>query len=400
MNDQPSLAGDSPIRIAFVITGVTAGGAEAMLIKLLSRLDRSRFTAQVWSLRRGGEMEPHFRALGLPLHMLGKGRLDTTLIAPWRLLALTRRFQPHIIQGWMYHGNLAANLASLAAVSATPLLWNVRHTLSDLDGSNRTTRALMWLSGKLSARPQWIINNSLVSAIRHEQQLGYPPSKRVIIPNGFDTDLFQPSRTARQRIRASLGVADETILVGIAARFDHVKNHQGFVRAAAALFRQRKDVQFLLVGADIDERNRPLLQWLEELGLRQHTHLLGHRDDMAAILASLDLSVCCSFSEGFPNVVGEAMSCGVPCLVTDVGASAHVVGDTGAIVPANDQAALDHALGKLVALPGEQRRALGERARQRVIQLFSLDAVALQYANLYRDCLRPPQRTAAALRSS
>ena len=400
MSDQQSELVSSPIRIAFVITGVTAGGAEAMLIKLLSRLDRSRFTAQVWTLRRGGEMEQHFRALGFPLHMIGQGRLTTTIMAPWRLLTLTRRFRPHLIQGWMYHGNLAANLASLAAPAATPLLWNVRHSLSALDGSNRSTRALMWLSGKLSAWPQRIINNSLTSATRHESQLGYPQSKRVIIPNGFDTDLFKPSRQARQQIRLSLGVADETILVGVAARFDYVKNHRGFLRAAAAVLRQHEDVQFLLVGADIDQRNRPLLQWIEELGLRRHTHLLGHRDDMPAVQASLDLSVCCSFSEGFPNVVGEAMSCGVPCLVTDVGASAQVVGDAGSIIPANDQLALEQALSALLALPSEQRRALGERARQRVIQLFSLDTVALQYANLYYDCVRQPERTAAALRSS
>jgi glycosyltransferase involved in cell wall biosynthesis len=264
------------------------------------------------------------------------------------------------------------------------VLWNIRGTLVDADHTPWTTALTIWAGGKLSSLPTRIINNSVASAAQHERRYGYDVSRRVILPNGFDTDLFRPSAEARAQLRAALDVPGDALLIGLIGRYHPMKEHGIFLRAAAVLGQTHPDVHFVLAGERVNAANAELSRLVEELGLGKRVHLLGRRDDMHVVAAALDIAASASSSgEGFPNVIGEAMSCGVPCVVTDVGDSALVVGDAGTSVQPRDVPALARALDALVTMDRGERARLGARARQRVVERFSLQSVVQQYESLY-----------------
>ena len=235
--------------------------------------------------------------------------------------------------------------------------------------------------------PSRIVCNSGVSAGLHQRHLGFSEHRWEIIPNGFDLEKFMPSESARSALRSELGLPPETLLIGLIGRYHPVKDHPNFLRAAAILRKSAAGVHFLLAGKGVDGHNTALREQSAALGLLDCTHLLGERDDMFRITAALDIASSSSSSEAFPNVIGEAMSCGVPCVVTDVGDSAWLVGDTGTAVPAQDSDALARAWMELCAADPSRRRDLGAAARERIAAHFSMASVAAQYEQMYERIL-------------
>ena len=215
---------------------------------------------------------------------------------------------------------------------------------------------------------------------------GYAADKLVVVPNGFDLGYFQPDPLARITVRSELNVSLDTPLVGLIGRFDPQKNHPGFIEAASLLYRRLPTVQFVLAGKGIDEANGDLIRAMEAAGVRHVTHLLGLRSDMPRLIASLDVLVSASsYGEAFPNALGEAMACGVPCTFTDVGDSAYIVGDTGRIVTSGDMAGLALAIESLLLLTSDERLALGKRARTRVAEHFEIGQVVKRYEAFYKE---------------
>ena len=240
-------------------------------------------------------------------------------------------------------------------------------------------RACASLSRKIPAR---IVCCSEAS-LRLHKELGYAPDKLEVIPNGFDLAQLKPNPGARVSLREELGIASDTILVGIAARFHPHKDHQNFIRAAALLHRQRPDVHFMLCGLDITWENPQLVTWIEAAGLRNVCHLLGVRQDMPRIFAGIDIATTASRSEAFPIDIGEAMACGTPCVVTDVGDSAMIVGQTGIVAPPEDPEALAEGWRQLIDAGPEIRHGLGTAARNRVRQHFALPMIVERYQSIY-----------------
>ena len=384
MEAPDALEGSPRIRIAFVVTGLTIGGAEMMLWKLLSRIDRARFEPVVIALSGGVDpgLRERFDWIGVECHTLGMHPALGAVSGLFRLRKLLRAVRPHLVQGWMYHGNVAATFATRLLRPEVPVLWNIRGTL--LANQKPLSTFIIWLGGRLSGSPARIINNSRVSALEHERRFGYDPAKRVLLPNGFDTQLFKPSAAARVALRRSLAIPESAVLVGLFGRYHRMKDHAGFLAAAARVRQAHPEVHFVLAGEYVDASNGELSRLVEEHALGPFVHLLGLRSDIERLTPALDVAVSSSaYGEGFPNVIGEAMSCGVPCVATDVGDSAWVVGDTGRIVPPRAGDALAAAIAELVAAGRETRTALGVRARERVVECFALDAVARQYEALY-----------------
>ena len=206
----------------------------------------------------------------------------------------------------------------------------------------------------------------------------------VVIPNGFDLNLFKPDLEGRTLVRQELRIPEDTMLIGMVGRFDPQKDHYNFIKAAALLQKEIPDVQFLLCGDDITWENQKLSKWIDETGFHGYFHLLGRRSDISRIMTALDIASS-SYGEGFPNVVGEAMSCGVPCVVTDVGDSALIVGDTGIVVPPKDPNALALAWKKLIEIGKDKRQKLGHNARLRIRENFNLPSVVRRYEELYKD---------------
>ena len=371
------------MKVVHVITGLQTGGAETMLHKLLLAMDRKRFQPVVVSLLAGGEILEKIVEAGIPVHVLGMKRGLPTPATLLKLRGLARTLEPDVIQGWMYHGNLACALLGGFAPGKPRLIWNIRHTVDDIGLEKPLTRLVIRLGGLLKRTPYRIIFNSGISLDQHAR-LGYPRKKGLMIPNGFDLSMFRPSLEARVRLREELGLSPETLLVGVAARRHPMKGHEEFLKAANLLMASKRDVRFVLVGRGVTSDDRRLRDLAGAPNLEGVVHLLGQCGDMASFFAGLDL-VCVPsiFGEGFPNVLGEAMACGVPCVATDVGESREIIADTGRVVKPGDSAALAEAMGELLDMTGEARSDLGNRCRARILDNYSLEKIVEQYVQLY-----------------
>jgi glycosyltransferase involved in cell wall biosynthesis len=279
-------------------------------------------------------------------------------------------------------GGVASKLAAHKHVA-----WNIRSSLYDLESIKPQTK-LVIKGGALFSRSlaQKIVCNSSISVEQH-MAIGYPGEKFETIPNGFELSRYTPDPEAKTWLCNSLGVAPDAHLVGIIGRFHPNKDHRGFVAAAGRV--QNAKAHFVMVGKDVAEANLKLVGWIRDAGIESRCHLLGLRDDIPHIAAGLDLCAMSSRSEGFPNVVGEAMACGVPAVVTDVGDAAYLVGETGIVVPPRDPEALAKAIDQLLSEPDAAKEDRKRAARLRVEQHFSIESVAARYRSLYASMLNP-----------
>ena len=420
--------------VLHVITGLRTGGAERMLCQLLSAMDRQRWDPVVISLTDGSSPETWLREQGIPVYCLGMqpGRLPSFAVLR-KLIRLVRQIRPALIQGWMYHGNLAAQFANFFLSPRAAVLWSIHHSIGELAAEKKTTIQMIRLGARLSGLPDKIVYASRVSRDQHIS-LGYCDGKGCWIPNAVDTALFVPSPEARAGVREELGLSPAALVIGSLARYHPMKDHANFLRAAGLLVRRlgdvgaapegavegvegeggmtidemgptgvrcvsgeeggarAADIQFLLAGTGVDAGNAALAALIQEEGLEGRVHLLGERADTARILAALDIfCVSSSRGEALPMVLLEAMSCGVPCVTTDVGDAAAVVGDTGRVVAPRDPGALAAAWEELVmgsarrGTAGAEGRALGEAARQKIIMHYALSVCARSYEELYRS---------------
>lgn len=371
------------MKVVHVITGLHTGGAETMLHKLLMAMDRKRFQPAVVSLMEGGEVLEQIVAAGIPVHVLGMKRGAPTPAMLLKLRGLARALAPDVIQGWMYHGNLAGALLGRFAPGKPRLIWNIRHTVDDIGREKPMTRRVIRLGGLLKRAPYRIIFNSGISLDQHAG-LGYPRDKGLMIPNGFDLSRFRPSLEAGTRLREELGLSPGTLLIGVAARRHPMKGHEEFLKAANLLMASKLDIRFVLAGRGVTSDDPRLRDLASVPNLEGAVHLLGQREDMPSFFAALDLLCVPSiFGEGFPNVLGEAMACGVPCVATDVGESREIVADTGRVVKPGDPAALAEAMGELLVMTEEARSDLGKRCRARILENYSLEKIVERYAQLY-----------------
>lgn len=383
------------MKVVHIINCLDAGGAETMLLRLISQVERSRFQPEVISLTDLGEIADKLRLDDVPVRALGLRR-DAMVHSPnaiFRLAGWLRRSQPDLIQTWMYHSNVVGGLAAKLAGRA-PLIWSIRQTNVDLASVRLRTSLVARGAALLSkALPDHILYNSHVSRRAHAA-LGYGDERASVIPNGFDLVTYRPAPAARAAMRRELGLDVERPLVGLVARYDPQKDHATFVAAAGLLHRQHPAAHFLLAGLDVDARNEALAAAIEKAGIVQCCHLLGHRGDMPQLTAALDVACSSSIGEGFSNAVGEAMACGIPCVVTDVGDSALLVGNTGRVVPPGDPRAMARELGSILALSPATRGYLGQSARERISANFSLPAIANAYQKLWRSVSITPTNEA------
>ncbi len=357
-----------------------------MLRNLLRAVKGSDLEFMVVSLTTRSPIGDEIAAMGIPVVTLegAGGVLSPPMIA--RLFRLAARWNPHLIHGWMYHANLAAFAVSLLPRLHRPaLITSVRGALDAPDKQKRLLRFVRRLDAAASRRADAVVFNSVKSAKQHVAA-GYDGGRIHVIPNGFDSSRFRPSPQAGAALRGGWGVAQEP-LIGVVGRFHPVKGHRGFLEAAALVSRKRPDCKFVLVGKGCEESNKILMGWLSELDLGHRFLLLGERQDVCDIDCALDIAVSSSLSESFPNAIGEAMSCAVPAVVTDVGDCATLVGDAGVVVAPRDAAGLAEGILRLLDMGAEARVELGRRARLRIEQHYSLPVVASRFADLYRSCL-------------
>jgi glycosyltransferase involved in cell wall biosynthesis len=381
------------IKILHIINSFEFGGAEAMLCNLAVRTDADRFETSVVALIDDLSVAGPILRAGIGLVTMGMTAGVPDPLRVGRLAGYLRRKRPDVIQTWMDHSNLIGGVAA-RLVSSAPVVWGVHHSNHIAEMTKRSTlltvKACAMVSNRVPAR---IVYCSEHSRTLYNQR-GFAADKAVVIPNGFDTSRFRPDSSARADVRRELGLAPDAMLVGLVARYDPLKDHATFLRAAAIVLQRLPEAHFVMCGTRVESANATLSAQIQTLGLSKHVHLLGQRRDVARIQASLDVLTSSSISEAFPLTVGEAMSCGVPCVATDVGDSALMVAECGRIVPPSDPAALAGALVEVLSLDADTRNKLGEAGRRRVCELFDLNAVTRRYESLYEQLTqRKPRRT-------
>lgn len=369
--------------VTHLITGLEVGGAETMLARLVTRSNQDKFQHRVISMRKPGDMAPVILAAGVPVDSLN---MTSGIPDPRAALGLRRLLSQQkvdVLQSWMYHANLLASVVS--PLARVPVIWNMR-AVPDIDYGRQIAMIDATLS-RMAQAPAAVVVNSEYGR-DYMASRGYAGARWRVIPNGFDTAQFRPDVDARRRIRSEWGLDGDQTLVGLVARMDPVKDHVTFLEAARLLAERDTETRFVCVGSGNERLEAQLRDLSVSKGIADRVVWAGTRTDIASVNCALDIATCCSVSESFPNVVGEAMACGVPCVVTDVGDAARLVGDTGTVIQPRSPKALASAWHTMIAGGYEFRADLGQRARQRILSDFSLDRVVADYEDLYTAVAR------------
>jgi glycosyltransferase involved in cell wall biosynthesis len=361
-----------------------------MLVKLAGSSRSDGVSHVVVSLLDGGALGARLAAEGIPVAFLRMHRGVPDPSALVRLVGLLRRHRPDVVQGWMYHANLLAGMAG--AIAGIPVVWGIHH--ADVDPRN--ARRLSRWTNSLCARLSGVLPARVVccadSALESHAGLGYRKDRMVVIPNGFELDRFGPNPAARARVRAELAISPEAPVVGVVARFHPDKDHHNFTAAAQRVAAGNARAVFVLAGEGVDGSNPQLRLWIEEAGIGDRVRLLGPRSDVPDLLAALDVLASPSRAEGFPQVLGEAMLCGVPCAATDCGDSKVIVGTHGRTVRPRDPEALAGAILELLAMPPAARASLGDAARGSIRARYDIRDVARRYLALYGEIVAGARR--------
>ncbi len=372
------------LRVLHIITGLSMEGAELNLLRLLMGMNKNDFSNTVVSLLAGGEIKPKIRDLGVPVFQLNMRRGVSNPFSLKGLLTVYREFKPSVVHCWMNHSNFLGGLIGLIRRD-TPVIWDIHHSAAYLPTDKLLTRAITFGCGKLSwfdSATSRIIFCGHATMSSHVEY-GYNPRKMTVIPNGFDTDIFYPDGSLRQKVRYEIGLSDDSPVIGIIARDHPDKDIPNFLKSASWASARNKDLRFVMVGSGLDSENQSLMNLIRSHGLERVTTLLGVREDIPAIINSFDLLTLSSSTESFPNVIGEAMACGVPCVATDVGDTALLIGAAGKVVPPRRPEELAQAWLDIVCLEQKQKEALGAQARQRILEKFPLSMMTTRYEQLY-----------------
>jgi len=378
--------------VLHVIVGLEVGGAEMMLARLVTdaAARSTRYRHTVVSLTGTGPLGAQLQARGIAVHelrMTGFGSMPAALA---RLRALMRRIRPDIVQTWMYHADLLGGLAARLA-GVRRVIWGVRTTEMSARDS-RTTAGLRWLCARLSGRVPAVIVCAAEASRRLHASLGYRADRMVVVPNGFDLQALSTSAASVEAVRVGWKLGPGQPVVGCVGRFNPDKDPRNFVEAAGHLAARFPDLRFVMIGRGCDRGNAELMAWIQALHLDDRFILAGERSDIPTCLAAMDVFCLPSRTEGFPNVVGEAMAMGRPCVVTDVGDAAVLLGAHGMVVPRENPQALADGVARLLQMPAAQREAMGAGGRHRIESEFSIGRCRERLESIYSDLINTLDR--------
>jgi len=358
------------MNIIFLIRSLDVGGAERQLVSLAMGLRDIGHSVSVVVFYSGGKLEAELDGSGVTIRSLEKsGRWDIIGFGR-RLVQLLKSQKIDIFHSYLPGANIVAVLAK-PFIGKAHVVWAVAASNVDLSSYDRLTRWSYWLEARLAGFAELIISNSksgLLCAVRR----GFPENKMIVLPNPHDTEKFKKDIDGRGRVRREWGVKDKDILIGTVARFDTMKDHANFIKAASMLSKKRADVRFVCVGDGSNAYKSKLLKLTVRLKINDQFIWPGGRHDMPDVYSALDISTCSSsFGEGLPNAVGEAMSCGTPCVVTDVGDCARIVGETGEVVTPGSPQALADGWQKMIGRLNKEGIEVGKKSRERIVNKFS-----------------------------
>ena len=371
------------VHVCHIIVGLNVGGAELMLKRLIeSHQGNRKYRHTVISLTGVGTVGLQLRTDGIDVVAM---EMNSPLDIPgvlWRMVRYIRESQPNVVQTWMYHADLLGGLAARFAGNRH-VIWGIRTTEVTAGGSRATAvvrKLCAWLS---SSVPHTIVCAAEASHSTHIA-VGYDASRMVVVPNGFDLARLQATSAQREALRLQSGFGQGILVIGYLGRFHLAKDQENFVRAAGVVAQKYSNARFLMVGRDLDANNALLTKWIDATGHADRFVLLGERPDVPLCLSAMDIFCLSSRTEGFPNVVAEAMAMGLPCVVTDVGDAAMLLAGNGVVVPKEDSGALSLGLEQLLQMSPQARHLIGQKAKERMQSEFSLDRAREQFEAVYQ----------------
>jgi len=373
------------IKIIHVITCLNTGGAEMMLTKLVAASSLAEETHIVISLMGkgtlGDQVSKHAK-----LYSLGLKSGGMSFSALVKLFKIIKKENPDVIQGWMYHANIAALLVN--CVLRKVLVWNIRQSLVDIKLEKRLTALLIRVSSLSSFMVDKVIFNSHVSLSQHIKA-GFTEKNVIVIANGFELDKFKELPVEQIiSFKKEYGIPTQSQIIGHVARYHPMKNHIGFVKLMSEVLLAQESVYCVMAGKDINEDNIELVNAISEGKCEHRFILLGERSDLASIYGIFDFTVNSSlWGEAFPNVIGESMACGTPCIVSDVGDSMRIVGDFGFVYTCDDDRGLVSHLESALNMGGEEYSKKSSLCKSHISENYSINAIYEQYVFLYKQLM-------------
>jgi len=380
------------MKVLHIITGLNDGGAEAVLYNLI-KPKSSTFQHTVISLMDKGKYGSLLEEAGINVYCLNLSlsRLFLNFFLIFKIFNLIKKIKPDVVQTWMIHSDFIGGIfARLAGVKN--VVWGVHHTNLIKGKASFLTILLTKLNSHLS---KFIPNKVIYCAHKARdcnESIGYPVNKGVVVTNGFDVSQFIPNNQSGHAFRNELNISD-LFLIGNVGRFYPQKDYKTLLLALKKL--KNKSYQkwhCILVGTNLDNDNLELTRLRHELGLKENISLIGQRNDIPAVMNAIDLFVLSSsFGEAFPCVLNEAMACGTPCVTTDVGDSAHIVGNTGWTVPILNPEELAESI--IYAMHEKQTDQLAwedrkSRARTRIVDNFGIEKMIANYEHVWLEGIK------------
>lgn len=356
-----------------------------MLLKLI-RETQPRVQHSVISLKGRGTVGSQIEAAGARVISLNLSSVWQSVLALFRLRTLLGELQPDLIQGWMHHGNVASSAAKLLWGSRIPVAWSIRCTINIFEERLRT-KLLVRASPALSAAAELIIYNSTPARTQHEA-IGYA-KRGIVLGNGFDVRPAVADASLRKDMRRKFAIPEDRVVIGYVGRLARIKDLPTFFAAMAQLARMRPEITIMAIGRDLPRAPALVPEIRPDVeALGDRLLLLPEQTDILPFYRMLDVFVLSSLAEGFPNVIGEAMACGVPCVSTDAGDCRTIIGDTGRVVPIRTPSALADAICGLLDLTPQTRAEIGLHARRRIEGNFSIGSIARAYETEWRRLVK------------
>lgn len=366
-------------KIVHIITGLNMGGTEKMLYNVVTNSDDNRYEHVVVSMMDKGYYGTRLEEQGIKVYCLnmGRGMPKFSSIFKGRRICL----EADIMQTWMYHANFFGTLIKLL-LPGKKLIWGIRQSEINPSKDTKSTILASFANSKLSWIPQAIICNS-IKGIENHVIYGYMKNKFKYIPNGIDTDTFYSRQTGGK----NSGKADNPFAICTVGRWDIQKGYPYLIEAISKVKEARRDIKLIMCGYQLSEDNEDLTNLISEAEIVENVQLIGPSSEVFNILSQADVFILPSIGEGFSNALGEAMACELPCIVTDVGDSAKVLGDCGWVVPSCDSDAIANAIMNASEMKRETLHAIGMSARERIIKYYGIHESIKIFEDLYEEVL-------------
>lgn len=371
------------IKVIHIITSLNTGGAESMLCKLLKYSNSNEYINEVICLLDKGIYGEKIEGMGIKVTILNlhKGNIISALLKARRVCK-----NSDIINSWLYHSDLVGFLISKVLLKKK-LIWNVRHSNLDKSANKKTTLLIVKLNARLSRYVDCITYNSNKAKYVHTK-IGYSGKRSIVLSNGFELNEFTPNSLSRTKLHKSLGINESEKVLITVGRWDPQKDYENLLESLGIVRQNGVNFKLVMVGTNLDWKNAELNQLIERYNLVNNVLLLGRQDNIPELLSAADIYVSSSLGESFSNSIGEAMACQLPCIVTDVGDSAIIVGDCGEIVPSQCSEELSNALIYYIKMDNNDLQIIGKKARKRVVENYDIINIAKLFESNYTNTFR------------